>query len=85
MVFPVYQISSAEGLVIEDGVTRLDSAILIHLLRTLSFSQWHLMDRSQLVRLFGRAEPLPYWLRAGILLMRWCGGHGGRWAVWQWV
>ena len=24
MVFPVYQISSAEGLVIEDGATRLD-------------------------------------------------------------
>ena len=37
MVPAVQEIGSADGLVIEDGVTKLDSAVLIHLLKTLRF------------------------------------------------
>ena len=74
-MFPVQGISGAEGLVIEDRATRLDWAVLVHLLRTLSFS--HLKGRGQLVRLFGWVELPPYWLAAGVLPMRWYGGHMG--------
>ena len=65
-------------------MTRLDWAILVHLLRDLSFSQWHLMGHASWLDFFCPSEVNSLLAQGWSLAHEEGGGPGGRWPARQW-